>query len=199
MAVVKAPPAYITDSNFYKTLQSRAHPRDFEIIKKVLRTFEYDLAPTYGFFSASDFENISRKAASLFLSELISIGPEALSSEDIHHIWGKVQQDFMKNYWGFKKNQACPQDYREPFVYTFEEIQNLPQKPIPKVNYTDAFFYIWSVIQSLVITKCLILIFGNELAKDDTLQNRFIFGLVILFSFGSLFLFAWIRRKKKYY
>lgn len=196
---MKAPPSYIIDSEAYKTLQTRTHPQDFEVIKKVLRKFEKDLTPAHGFFTASDFDSISRKAAALFMSELILIGPEALSSEDIHHSWFKVQQDFMNNYWGFKKNQVCPIDYKEPNIYDFEEIQNLPLKPTPKVNYKDAFFYIWSVIQSLVITKCLILIFGNELAKDDTLQNRLIFGIVILISFGSLFLFAWIRRKKKYY
>lgn len=196
---MKAPPSYITDSDAYKILQQKTHPQDFEVLKKVLRNFEKDLAPAYGFFILDDFESICKKAALMFLENLISVGPENLSSEDIHHGWSKVTQDFMKSYWGFKKFQELPSSYREPQIYAFEEIYDIPQKPAAKVNYKDAFFYIWSVIQSLVIMKCLILVFGNELAKDDTLQNRLIFGVVILASFGSLFLFAWLRRKKKYY
>lgn len=191
-------PNFITTSPKYQKICKTLHPFDLNIFHQILSHFEVDLFPKYGFFEEKDFDEIRSKALDLYFDKLITLDLKTVSTEDIRESWRTVVSDFTKNYWGYKKHQDQISSLLKPQIYFYKPPASIPSKPRAPTSYKDAFFYIWSVIQSLVIMKCLILIFGNELAKDDTLKNRIIFGLIIIISFGSLFVFAWLRRKKKY-
>lgn len=187
----------ITQNSIYKMLSEKLHPQDFEVLKQILNSYEYDLAPTHGYFEKDDFEQISKRALEDFFQQIKTLNLETLDGEDLRYAWSQVLGKFQKNYWGFKKSSEKPSSYREPQTLNLplKSPGEIPKKPSGKINYKDAFFYIWSVLQAMIITKALILVFGNQLAKDDSLENRILFGLVIAFSFGSLFYFAWKRRK----
>lgn len=181
----------------YLELQEKLHPQDFEVLKQILNKYEFDLSPTHGYFEKNDFEQICKKTLDEFFYDIKSQNLEFVDGEELRYIWAQVIEKFQKNYWGFKKNTEKPSSYREPasLNLTLKPQSEIPKKPSKKISYKDSFFYIWSVLQALIITKALILVFGNQLAKDDSTENRILFGLVILFSFGSLFYFAWKRRK----
>jgi hypothetical protein len=180
----------------YLELSSLLHPQDFEVLKQILVNFEFELAPTYGYFAENDFNEISKRALEEFFSKIKSYNLNHLDGEDLRYIWQQVIDSFRKKYWGFNKYQEKPTSYRAPqrVNIPLTPQHEIPKRPPKKISYKDSFFYLWSVIQAMIVTKALILVFGNQLAKDDTLQNRIIFGAVISFSFGSLFFFAWIRR-----
>lgn len=188
----------LSQNSIYLELSQKLHPQDFEILKQVLNRYEFDLAPQHGFFNQKDFDEISQKALSELFRKLQKSGFENIDGEDIRNSWQETVGDFQKRYWGYTKYQEKPTNHRAPqsMGLTLTPISEIPKKPSKKVSYKDAFFYIWSVIQSWILIKALILVYGNDLAKDDTVQNRIIFGSIIAFSFGSLFLFAWMRRKK---
>lgn len=190
--------ANVIQNPIYKDLEKNIHPEDFEALKYILNTYEFDLAPTHGFFSEADFNQITEKAIAEYFKKILNHDLKTIDGEDLRFLWQEVVNSFSKNHWGFTKHLEKPTTYRAPRNLNLPLTpKDLVQKrPTKKISYKDSFFYIWSVLQALIITKALILVFGNELAKDDTPKNRIIFGLVISFSFGSLFLFAWMRRKK---
>lgn len=187
----------IEQNSLFLELKELLHPQDFEVLKQILNRSELDLAPEHGYFEQNDFEKIVEKSQLEFLKRLKTFNPISLDGEDMEFAWKEVIHQFQKNHWGFKKYQEKPILYREPRRLNLLTIApaDLPAKKRRAISYKDAFFYIWSVLQAMIITKALILVFGNELAKDDSTENRIFFGAVILFSFGSLFLFAWMRRK----
>jgi hypothetical protein len=187
----------IQENPFYKELSLRLHPQDFEVLKQILNNYEFDLCPNHGYFEAKVFEQICQKSIDVFFEAIKNKNIEHLDGEDLRYIWSEIINDYQKNYWGFKKLLNKPSDYKAPTSLNLhmKSSQEIPKKPAIKIDYKDSFFYIWSVLQAMIITKALILVFGNQLAKDDSMKNRVLFGLVIVFSFGSLFYFAWKRRK----
>jgi hypothetical protein len=187
----------IDENPIYIQLSKSLHPQDFEVFKQILVRYEFDLAPTHGYFSEPDFNSITKKSLEEFFEKISQGNLQNIDGEDLRYLWQEVINNFWEKYWGFTKYQEKPTSYREPQK---TNLPLTPQSKIPKrenkkVNYKDSFFYIWAALQAMFIAKTLILVFGNRLAYNDTLQNRIIFGAVIFFSFGSLFLFAWIRRK----
>ncbi|MES2770157.1 MAG: hypothetical protein V4596_13510 [Bdellovibrionota bacterium] len=181
----------------YIELSTKLHPQDFEVLKQILDSHELDLAPTYGYFEKNDFDQIADKSLEEFFKKIKIYDFNFMDDEDLRYCWSQTLGEFQKKYWGFKKHTEKPSSYREPkrLGLTLTPVTEIPKKPSKKISYKNAFFYIWSVLQSWIVIKALILVYGNDLAKDDSLQNRIIFGSIIAFSFGSLFLFAWMRRK----
>lgn len=188
----------VTKNPQYQELSQKLHPQDFETLKQILNEYESDLAPTHGYFTQGDFDQICSKALQEFFKKLQKYDLANLDEEEIRASWAEVLSKFQKNYWGFKKYQEKPTMYRPPkkLNLPMKALSEIPKKISPKISYKDMFFYIWSVIQSWILIKALILVYGNDLAKDDSIQNRIIFGAIIIFSYGSLFFFVWLRRKK---
>lgn len=188
---------HITQNELFNKLQERLHPQDFEVLKQVLNSYEFDLEPTHGYFSATDFNQICKQALDRFLKKLNQI--ETIETEDIHHHWNETLLNFQKNYWGYQKHLNRPASHRPAQKYSLPLLppSEVPPKQPKAFTYKEAFFYIWAVLQSWILIKALILVYGNDLAKDDTIENRIIFGSIIAFSFSSLFFFAWLRRKKR--
>jgi hypothetical protein len=187
----------IDQNPLYIQLSENLHPQDFEVLKQILINYEFDLSPTHGYFNERDFDLISEKAVTEFFDKIKKFDLKIIDGEDLRYLWQEILSQFQKNYWGFIKHQEKPTNHRAPkkIHLPLTPHSEIPQRPPKKISYKDSFFYIWSVLQAMIITKALILVFGNRLAKDDTPENRIIFGIIILFSFGSLFLFAWTRRK----
>ncbi len=187
----------IQENPLFQEAKSQLHPQDFEVVKQILNRYEFDLFPTHGFFTANDFDKITEQARNDFLRNLINM--DSLDAEDIYHQWREIVLQFQKDYWGYKKHLQKPDSFRVARQYDLPLLPDsqIPKKPSKPFTFKEAFFYVWAVLQSWILIKALILVYGNDLAKDDSLRNRIIFGTIIAFSFSSLFLFAWLRRKKR--
>ncbi len=190
---------FITNHPVYLQLQKTAHPQDFEVLKQVLVDYEFDLHPTYGYFTAEDFDKIKSRALSEFFEELTDLDDEEIDGEQFRFLWGQVRDRFSKKYWGFQKllekngTIASPQRVNLPLT----PLAQIPKKPLEKVSFSENFSYLWPVFCSMVLTKSLIVWYGRELSIDDSPRNKLIFAAVVAFAFGSLFWFAWRRRRKK--
>lgn len=188
-----------TEHPTYEILSTKLHPQDFEVLKQILVSYEFDLYPSHGYFSSKDFIAIKERAINEFFKRLSDYGVETLDETEIRDFWSEVVKSFNKDYWGFKKSMdhsaemASPQKLELPLRSPDE----IPKKPMPKVSFSENFFYIWTVIHSFIFTKALVVVFGRKLAIDDSIVNRLALGLVLVLMYGSLIWFAWHRHKKR--
>lgn len=145
----------------------------------IFRHRESDLSPQRGYFVESEADMIFQRA----LEKLQSRLNHPKTSAEIAQAWNEVCADFHGNqYWGFSPTRGAP-----------------PRKPLFKLTSVEKELlpYVWAFAQAAIVMKVVIYYFGIRASHDTTLSNNLFVGFAILFSFGSLFFFAWRHHKKQ--
>lgn len=94
--------------------------------------------------------------------------------------WVEVVRDFHQDQW-----QERPLAKKEKKILTEQDR-----------IFKELFAYIWVLLQTLFVTKTAVFYFGLKSAQEDSSEGKIYVFLAILFSFGSLFWFAYRKSKK---
>jgi hypothetical protein len=164
-------------TEFLKSFQPLEHysPSDRADLLEISKSISSDLSPSVPpYFSLETQEQIARASA------------ERLKTQGHpghwRQTWRQIVVDFHQNdYWGY---QAQSTSRPKP-----------PATPEQKVQ-RELFPYVWALVQTVVITKALVYYFGMQFSNEPSPSNDILFAIAVIFSFGSLFVFAWRKSRK---
>lgn len=171
-------------TQFETILQSKTNDLTHELksaFDRIFENYQADLRAQRGFFSVEQRDLILNQALEKLFNCVSSTRP--LVAQDIPTLWNQVCVDFHQNkYWGF-----------------YPSLKENPEKK-PWIQWTpverELFPYIWAFFQSAIAMKVIIYYFGIRASHDMSLANNLFVGFAILFSFSSLFFFAWRQHRK---
>lgn len=118
------------------------------------------------------FQQIAMLKLSLFL--------KADSREAYKEAWLEVVRDFHRDFWGEKRLAK-----KEKGPLTEE-----------KKIFWELFSFIWIMLQATLVTKTAVFYFGIKSTEDESSEGKIYVLLAILFSFISLFWFAYRKTRK---
>lgn len=142
-----------------------------------------DFQPRRGHFSLTDADQILLKATDFLRDKVVQSRPE--TAAEISQLWNDVCVDFHRNqYWGFSPT-----------------LKDNPHR-VPLIQFTavekELFPYVWAFFQAAIAMKVVIYYFGIRASHESSIQNNLFVGFAILFSFSSLFFFAWRHHRKSH-
>ncbi|HEY8272707.1 MAG TPA: hypothetical protein VIG33_17565 [Pseudobdellovibrionaceae bacterium] len=153
-----------------------------DLVKTMSKQQNADFASSSGgHFSAESREFIAKESAFRLVKALSSKNATEVDRDLLQQEWNKIVRDFYQlNFWG-----QVPQKSKPAKVKTEE------QKRMRELA-----AYIWVAFQAWIVMKLIIFYFGIE-AADNPQESHWLLYAAILFSFGSLVLFAWRKFKKE--
>ncbi len=132
-------------------------------------------------FSWPTYQEISHHAGERLAQAWLERKAQIHSASQLRDLWHDLAADFHRNnFWGF------PQQQEEAELPADPEVQR--QK--------EGLSYIWMALQSLILMKIIILVFGIRFSNEPNLTNALIFFTVLILAFGGLFFFAYRWRNR---
>ncbi|KYG65932.1 hypothetical protein AZI86_02350 [Bdellovibrio bacteriovorus] len=153
-----------------------ASPEGGEFLKELERSISQDLWKSAGGPWSESSENIFRQRAMEKLAKAV----HGTTREDYQKAWNEVVRDFHQNYWGEKR---------------LLKKEKKPKTEEQKI-FWELFSYIWMMLQATLVVKTAVFYFGIKSANEDSTEGKIYVTLAILFSFVSLFFFAYRKSKK---
>lgn len=151
-------------------------PEGTEFLRGLESSIAADLWQSAGGTWSSTSEGRFRELAMGKLANYV----QGLKTEDYVRAWREVVRDFHKTYWGEKR---------------LLKKERKPKTEEQKI-FWELFSYIWIMLQATLVVKTAVFYFGIKSAEEDTAEGKIYVTLAILFSFVSLFVFAYRKSKK---
>lgn len=146
-----------------------------EFLNELERNISQDLWKSAGGTWSESSENIFRHMA----MEKLAKSVHGTSREDYQKAWNETVRDFHQNYWGEKR---------------LLKKEKKPKTEEQKI-FWELFSYIWMMLQATLVVKTAVFYFGIKSANEDSSEGKIYVTLAILFSFVSLFFFAYRKSK----
>jgi hypothetical protein len=151
-----------------------AHPSPdlVAITYEIAQNHMTDLAPTHGHFTPETQDALSAEAARRWSQ---TVAGRTLDASALRQAWGELARDFhSNNYWGHETVAKKVKRQKKPNI---------------------ALSMMITTFVSFVGTKCLVLFFGSREINDPSAGNQIALIIAVMFSFGTLFYFAWKHTK----
>lgn len=161
--------------NLYEA-HAPASPAAIEFLADLERNISQDLWKSAGGTWSESSENIFRQKA----MEKLATSVHGSDREGLQKAWNEIVRDFHQNFWGEKR---------------LLKKEKKPKTEEQKI-FWELFSYIWMMLQATLVVKTAVFYFGIKSAAEDSAEGKIYVTLAILFSFVSLFLFAYRKSKK---
>lgn len=147
-----------------------------DFLKDLESNISQDLWQSAGGAWSESSENIFRATA----MEKLAKSVQGSTRENYQTAWNGVVRDFHQIYWGEKR---------------LLKKEKKPKTEEQKI-FWELFSYIWMMLQATLVVKTAVFYFGIKSANEDSTEGKIYVTLAILFSFVSLFIFAYRKSKK---
>ncbi|MFN7728955.1 MAG: hypothetical protein ACK5P7_07350 [Bdellovibrio sp.] len=144
-------------------------------LKRIAAAHTSDLSPTSSRHFSEDLEKFVTEKSARSLGQRLSLTPGLAPAV----AWLEIVTDFHRTQqWGLATTVNRPVRVKE----------DTPAREVAS--------YVWTLIQALLVMKCVILFFGIKSAEDPSPWMTAGLIIALAFSFGSLMYFA-IRKSRK--
>jgi hypothetical protein len=167
----KIDPAQVIFLDELKKHVPNSSPAHAAISQEIAENHMTDLAPTQGFFTPETQDLLSAEAARRFAKKCAGL----TTHQEMRKGWGELARDFHSSD-----------------LWNFPTVSHKVKRPKKK---NIAVTMMVTTFTSFVGTKCLVLYFGSAEVNDPSTVNQIGLVAAILFSFGTLFYFAFKNGK----